>query len=145
MIAFLLNLITVNWVQSSGDHLCLTELGPCQLLPSLDKGWSAVFWESPAPGLPLALLSFPCLWHMFICVSLTCGSCCTCTCLRPLILKGKERRPPPMRRVTPCPWAERGSVCNEDPLRQLMHLVGSISMRKRGVTYTWRGGTGEGS
>lgn len=40
---------------------------------------------------PLALLSFPCLWHVFICVSLTCGSCCARTGPWPLILKGKKR------------------------------------------------------
>lgn len=31
---------------------------------------------------------------MFICVSLTCGSCCARTGPWPLILEGKERRPP---------------------------------------------------
>lgn len=28
------------------------------------------------PGSPIAPLAFSYLWHMFICVSLTCGSCC---------------------------------------------------------------------
>lgn len=63
---------------------CLYRLSVHQRWMDVSKSIASLPWQGLITALmrivhsqaPVAPLSFSCLWHMFICVSLTCGSCC---------------------------------------------------------------------
>lgn len=100
------NLYTVH---VSGAHTCLSETGRCQqrncfrLLTRLDH---CSYENRTLPGSPRAPLSFPRLWHMFICVSLTCVSCCARTGAVAFDPGRQREEPSTHEEDTPRPQAE---------------------------------------
>lgn len=163
------------------DTLCLHVIGwgrvvsciqfICQEPICVYQRWVDVSWgiaSFPWQGLittlmriacsqaPVTLFSFLCQWIMYICVSLTCGSCRMHTGPWPLILKGNREVPQnawggcstprgvrKFIRICTTKWSAASWWCIwiKCALRYDQQYFACV----KGFTYMWRGGTGEGS